>query len=133
MTLQVQVVSPERILWSGAAERVITRTQSDGDIAFLTGHTPFMAALGEGVTEILQEGGAVVRVAIHRGFVEVSDDIVTLLSDTAELATGIDVARAQAAKARAEAALAGGEDAEAREALQRADARLAAAEAGAEG
>jgi len=127
MTLHVQVVSPERVLWSGDAERVITRTLDDGDIAFLTGHTPFMAALGTGVTEILQEGGEVVRVAVHGGFVEVSDDRVSVLSDTAELASNVDVARAEAAKATAEATLRDGDDEDAVAALQRAEVRLRAA------
>lgn len=128
MTLHVEVVSPERVLWSGEAERVITRTMGEGDIAFLTGHTPFMGALGLGVTEILQADGTVVKVAVHHGFVEVSDDRISLLSDTAELSTGIDVARARAAKARAEEALRDAEDAEARDALGRAEVRLRAAE-----
>ena len=129
MTLEVQVVSPERVLWSGEADRVITRTEGEGDIAFLTGHVPFMGALGQGVTEILQEGGKVVRVAVHGGFVEVSGDRVSVLSDAAELSTGIDVSRAQAARERAEAALRHEEDDEARIALRRADTRLRAAEA----
>ncbi|MCB1038197.1 MAG: hypothetical protein KDA94_01495, partial [Acidimicrobiales bacterium] len=38
MTMQVQVVSPERILWSGDAELVTCRTVEGGDITFLTGH-----------------------------------------------------------------------------------------------
>jgi F-type H+-transporting ATPase subunit epsilon len=127
MTLEVQVVSPERILWSGQAERVITRVEEGGDIAFLTGHTTYLGQLGSGVTEIAQEGGEVVRVAVHGGFVEVSDDRVSLLSDQAELATSIDVARARAAKERAEGALRSGEDDEADEAVRRAEVRLRAA------
>ncbi len=128
MTLQVQVVSPERVLWSGEAERVITRTEGGGDIAFLTGHTSFMGALGSGVTEILQEGGSVINVAVHGGFVEVSDDRVSILSDVAEMADHIDVVRAQQAKEAAEAVLGkGDDDAEARDALARAVTRLRAA------
>lgn len=128
MTLQVQVVSPERVLWSGDAERVITRTEGEGDIAFLTGHTSFMGALGSGVTEILQEGGSVVNVAVHGGFVEVSDDRVSILSDVAEMADHIDVVRAQRAKEAAEAVLGkGDDDAEIRDALARAVTRLRAA------
>ncbi|MEJ7584546.1 MAG: hypothetical protein WKF43_10785 [Acidimicrobiales bacterium] len=46
----MQVVSPERILWSGEADMVITRTLGGGEIAFLTGHAPFVGALGIGVT-----------------------------------------------------------------------------------
>jgi F-type H+-transporting ATPase subunit epsilon len=127
MTLEVQVVSPERILWSGEAERVITRVEEGGDIAFLTGHTTYLGQLGSGVTEIAQEGGEVIRVAVHGGFVEVSDDRVSLLSDQAELATSIDVGRARAAKERAESTLRSGDDDEADEAVRRAEVRLRAA------
>ena len=69
MTLQVQVVSPERVLWSGEAERVVTRVEEGGDIAFLTGHTTYLGQLGSGVTEIATVGGDVVKVAVHGGFV----------------------------------------------------------------
>ena len=127
MTLEVQVVSPERILWSGEAERVITRVEEGGDIAFLTGHTTYLGQLGSGVTEIAQVDGEVIRVAVHGGFVEVSDDRVSLLSDQAELATSIDVARARAAKERAESTLSSGDDDEADQAARRAEVRLRAA------
>lgn len=133
MTLQVQVVAPERVLWAGEAERVITRVEEGGDIAFLTGHAPFMGALGSGVTEILTDGGSVLRVAVHRGFVEVSDDRVSILSDTAEMADSVDVARAQQARDRASSALQDDDDEEARRAMARADTRLRAAEGATEG
>jgi F-type H+-transporting ATPase subunit epsilon len=132
MPLHVQVVSPEEVLWSGDAERVITRTVGGGDIAFLPGHTSFMGALGSGVTEILQEGGEVVRVAVHGGFVEVSDDRVSLLSDAAEMATDIDVERARQAHERARHLLQDEDDEAVQMALVRAQTRLRAAEAGAE-
>jgi F-type H+-transporting ATPase subunit epsilon len=132
MPLQVQVVSPEEVLWSGDAERVITRTVGGGDIAFLPGHTSFMGALGSGVTEILQEGGEVVRVAVHGGFVEVSDDRVSLLSDAAEMATDIDVERARQAHERARHLLQDEDDEAVQMAMVRAQTRLRAAEAGAE-
>ena len=45
MTLQVELVSPERILYSGQADIVIARTVGGGEIAFLTGHAPFVGAL----------------------------------------------------------------------------------------
>lgn len=125
--MKVQVVSPEKVLWTGDAERVITRVEGDGDIAFLAGHAPFMGQLGVGVTEILQEGGDVTRVAIHGGFVEVSEDRVSLLSDTAELATAIDVARARADKEKAQSLLDEETHEEVRLALAKAETRLRAA------
>ena len=48
MPLSVQVVSPERILWSGEADMVLTRTSAGGEIAFMNGHAPFVGALGTG-------------------------------------------------------------------------------------
>ncbi len=125
--MKVEVVSPERVLWSGEAERVITRVEGEGDIAFLAGHAPFMGQLGVGVTEILQEGGEVTRVAVHGGFVEISDDHVSLLSDMAELATAIDVARAQADKEQAQSLLDEEVHEEVRLALAKAETRLRAA------
>ena len=48
MTLHVELVSPERILWTGEAEMVSARTVGGGEIAFLTGHAPFVGALDIG-------------------------------------------------------------------------------------
>jgi len=45
--LQVELVSPERILYSGEADMVVCRTVSGGEIAFLTGHAPFVGMAGE--------------------------------------------------------------------------------------
>ena len=129
MALAVELVSPERILWSGEAEMVVART-TDGDIAFLTGHAPFIGALGIGVVTIQQVGGEKVAVAVHGGFVEVSDNKVTILSDVAELSTDIDAARAKAALERAEAALRESPDAdEHRAARRRAEIRVELASA----
>lgn len=127
MTLHVEVVSPERILWTGEAEMVIARTLGGGDIAFLTGHAPFVGALDTGQVTIRPAEGSDELVAVHGGFVEVSGDRVTILSDVAELASQIDVERARAAAERAEAALRGEHDAEAEGALRRAHVRLAVA------
>jgi F-type H+-transporting ATPase subunit epsilon len=105
VALQVELVSPERILWSGEADMVVART-SEGDIAFLTGHAPFIGALGIGAVSISPTGGgAEVVAAVHGGFVEVSDNRVTVLSDVAELAGDIDVARAERALGEAERAM----------------------------
>ena len=122
MALHVEVVSPERILWSGEADMVVART-TDGEIAFLTDHAPFIGALGIGVVSITPaDGGARVVAAVHGGFVEVSDNRVTVLSDVAELASDIDVSRAETARDRAQQAVADDDDAEA--ALRRATVRL---------
>jgi F-type H+-transporting ATPase subunit epsilon len=99
VSLQVELVSPERILYSGEADMVIART-AGGDIAFLTGHAPFVGALGIGKVIIRETAGTSVVAAVHGGFVEIKDNRVSILSDVAELATQIDVTRAREALGR---------------------------------
>jgi F-type H+-transporting ATPase subunit epsilon len=115
------------VLFSGEAKQVITRTLDGGEIAFLPGHIAFLGALTECHTRIYLSDGKVQDVAVHGGFVEVAPDHVTILSDSAELAESIDIARARAAKERAEAAIRGEHDATVESALRRAHARLSAA------
>jgi len=125
--LRVELVSPERVLFSGEAKQVVTRTLEGGEIAFLPGHIAFLGALTECHTRIYLSDGKVQDVAVHGGFVEVAPDHVTILSDFAELSESIDIARARAAKERAEAAMRGEHDASIESALRRAHARLSAA------
>lgn len=128
MPLAVELVSPERTLFSGDATMVRARTVGGGDIAFLSGHAPFVGALDNWVVEItLAEGGREVA-AVHGGFVEVSGGHVKILSDLAELSSQIDVERARRARERAEAAVQRGDDAHATADLARATARLVAVE-----
>lgn len=126
-TLRVEVVSPERVLFSGDARQVITRTVDGGEIAFLPGHSAFLGALVENHTRIYLADGHVQDLAVHGGFVEVAPDHVTILSDAAELAGEIDIERARRAQTRAEEAMRGEHDATVEAALRRAYVRLAAA------
>lgn len=125
MTMQVQVVSPERILWSGDADLVTARTVEGGDITFLTGHAPFVGALQTCKVTIRPADGTDTYFAVHGGFVEVSHDNVSLLTDVAEAAESVDIERAHAAVAAAKAALQQHpDDVEAVQALRRAELRL---------
>ncbi len=123
-TMQVELVSPERVVFSGEATQVITRTVGGGEIAFLPGHAPFLGALTECHTRITLADGSQLDVAVHGGFVQVADNKVSILSDIAELGEDIDRGRAMAAAERAEAVLRTEHDAEAAAALSRAHARL---------
>jgi len=127
VTLHVSLVSPEQILYSGDADMVVCRT-TDGEIAFLTGHAPFVGALGIAVVKIIEPGGDVQQAAVHGGFVEVSHDRVTILSDVAELASQIDLNRARQSAEQAEAQLREANDAECEAALRRAHVRIQLAE-----
>lgn len=124
MPMQVELVSPEKILWSGEAEMVITRTMGGGDIAFLPGHAPFVGALGIGAMTIRPTDGNDEHVAVHGGFVEVSGNTVTILSDVAEMQEHIDYDRAVQAKETAEAELRKEHDRDVDAQLRRAEVRL---------
>ena len=126
-SLRVEVVSPERVLFSGDATQVITRTLEGGEVAFLPGHAAFLGALTENHTRIYLADGSIQNLAVHLGFVEVGADHVTILSDSAELEQDIDLTRAQAARARAEEQLRKEHSTEVEAELRRAHARIAAA------
>jgi F-type H+-transporting ATPase subunit epsilon len=125
-TMRVEVVSPERVLFSGDATQVITRTIEGGEVAFLPGHAAFLGALTENHTRVYLADGSIQNLAVHLGFVEVGANHVTILSDAAELEQDIDVARAQAAKVRAEEQMRSEHSAEVEADLRRAHARIAA-------
>ncbi|MDP9075491.1 MAG: ATP synthase F1 subunit epsilon [Actinomycetota bacterium] len=128
MALDVALVSPERILFTGEADMVVCRT-SEGEIAFLTDHAPFVGALGIGMVRIILADGSQTKAAVHGGFVEVRDNKVSILSDVAELPDQIDSDRARRAleEAQRRCAETYGEDCEA--AIRRARLRLDLAEA----
>jgi F-type H+-transporting ATPase subunit epsilon len=123
--MQVELVSPERVLFSGEATMVVTRTL-DGDVAFQPNHAPFLGALTESHTRIYLEDGTVQDVAVHGGFVQVANNKVSILSDVAELSADIDRERARRVVEQTEhhAEVEHNGDAEGR--LRRAHARLSA-------
>jgi F-type H+-transporting ATPase subunit epsilon len=125
-TMRVEVVSPERVLFSGEATQVITRTMGGGEVAFLPGHAAFLGALTENHTRVYLADGRIQNLAVHLGFVEVGADHVTILSDSAELEEDIDVVRARSAKERAEEQLRKEHSSEVEADLRRAHARLSA-------
>jgi F-type H+-transporting ATPase subunit epsilon len=119
----VELVSPERVLYSGEASMVIARIL-DGEIGFLAGHAPLLGALVPGRLRIVKVDGSEEVAAVHSGFVEVSDNQVIILSDVVELAIQIDVERARRAKEAAEERLREDGDEEAQAALARAVTRI---------
>jgi F-type H+-transporting ATPase subunit epsilon len=125
-TMRVEVVSPERVLFSGEATQVITRTLG-GEVAFLAGHAPFLAALIPNHTRVYLAEGSILDVAVHGGFVEVSNGKVSILTDFAELGSEIDKAKAQADIERLQEQLRHENDAAGAAELARAHARLSAA------
>jgi F-type H+-transporting ATPase subunit epsilon len=123
-TLQVELVAVERKIWSGEARMVIART-TEGELGILPGHAPLLGQLAEGgVVTIRGAEGDDLVVAAHGGFVSVTERGVSILAETAEISTEIDVERAREALSRAEAER---DDPEAVAAARRAQSRLRAA------
>lgn len=126
MALQLEIVTPDRVVLKTEAEYV-SLPGAEGEFGVLPGHIPFFAALKIGCMHYVVKGKPVYSF-ISGGFAEVMDDRVQVLADAAELATDIDVARAEAALRRAEERLAAHHDkinvARAEASLQRAVTRL---------
>ncbi len=75
---------------------------TDGEFTVLPGHAALMGTLAIGVMEAVLEDGSERSIAVNGGFVEVSNDRLVVLTKTAEMGADIDLARAEAAKSRAE-------------------------------
>jgi F-type H+-transporting ATPase subunit epsilon len=123
--VHVELVSVERLLWSGEARMVIART-TEGELGVLPGHAPLLGELAPGgIVRIQQEdGGEELVFAVHGGFLSVTEDGVSILAELAERADEIDVGRAQQALEQARSA--GEDDDEASAAASRALSRLRA-------
>ncbi|WP_209123357.1 F0F1 ATP synthase subunit epsilon [Alkalihalobacillus sp. BA299] len=99
-TMTVSVVTPDGTVYEGEVEMVSARAQS-GELGILPRHIPLVAPLDIGAVR-LKNGSDVQFVAVTGGFIEVRPEKVTILAEAAELPSDIDVARARAAKERAE-------------------------------
>ena len=100
MTMHVELLMPDRSLWSGEAGLVIVKTL-DGDIGVLQGHSPVFGILSPGSLVRIRDvpgnesTGDVVRAAVRDGFLSVTDNRVSILASVGELAEDIDVATAK--------------------------------------
>ncbi|SFC21914.1 ATP synthase F1 subcomplex epsilon subunit [Bacillus sp. OV322] len=108
-TIKVSVVTPDGPVYDAEVEMVSTKAKS-GELGIMAGHIPMVAPLQIGSVRLKNEGQTDL-IAVNGGFLEVRPDVVTILAQTAERAETIDLARAQAAKARAEQRLQDGTDA----------------------
>ena len=104
-TLKLTILSPERRLLESADADEVTLNGSEGQIQILPGHAPMVGTLETGVFRYKAPGGSESVGLISAGFFEVKDDAVSVLAETLELRTEIDVSRAQRAQKGAEDAL----------------------------
>jgi F-type H+-transporting ATPase subunit epsilon len=99
--MHVELLTPDRSLWSGEADMVIAKT-IDGDIGVQTGHSPVFGILSPGSLVRIREvpgdenPGDVVRCAVRDGFLSVTADRVAILTSLGELSGEVDVPAARA-------------------------------------
>jgi F-type H+-transporting ATPase subunit epsilon len=104
MSIRCEIVSQDRIVFQGDADMVLL-PGTDGEMGILPHHAPLLTTLKYGIIRVRsQERETLFTVA--GGFAEIQPDIVTILADAAENVEEIDVARAEAARKRAEEILA---------------------------
>ena len=131
MPLVLDIVTPERLAYSGEVDAVVC-PGIEGELGVLPHHAPLLTTLGFGELRI-RKGGQEELFAIAGGFLQVRPDRVVVMAETADLASEIDLQKAEEARREAERALAEGFDepadlARARAALQQALLRIRVAE-----
>ncbi len=125
-TFLLELVTPERVLLSNQV-RSVRAPGIEGSFGVLANHAPLMTALAIGLVKVEHENGDLEYIATSGGFMEVNKEKVIILADTAERATDIDLARAEAAISNAREHLNSGaavDYEEARAALERATNRM---------
>jgi F-type H+-transporting ATPase subunit epsilon len=105
MPLTLQIITPERVLFEEGDVTSVTITGIEGELTILPSHSPLMTELRPGPL-LFRKGGDEIDVALSGGFLEVRDDKVVVLADTAERSDEIDLARAEEARQRAQQQLA---------------------------
>lgn len=100
---ELQIVTPDGLLYSGNANKIILRT-SEGDVGILPRHSDYVAPLSIGLARVFTDEGERTA-ACSGGMVTMSGGVVRVVASTFEWSEDIDVARAKKAKEKAEARL----------------------------
>jgi len=99
-TFKTEIVSPDRVVWSGEAQSVTFRTV-EGSMGVLDRRAPIVTALDIAMMEVKTEKGKI-EFAVHGGLLRMNGEELIIVTDAAEKAEEIDVYRAEKAKQRAE-------------------------------
>ncbi len=105
MPLQVDIVTAERQVFSDDAIEKLIVPAVLGEMTILPSHAPLLTMIEPGVMRLVKHNDEI-DMAISGGFIEVRENKVTILADTAERAEEIDIARAETARRQARESLA---------------------------
>ena len=106
MPIRCEIASQDRLVYEGDAD-IIIAPGIEGEMGILPNHAPLLSTLKLGILKVRYQGEEK-AFTISGGVMEVQPNLVTVLADSAESVTEIDIARAEAAKRRAEELLAQG-------------------------
>jgi F-type H+-transporting ATPase subunit epsilon len=98
--VKLQILTPEKNFFEGEVQLVVVKGV-EGSMGIMYDHEPFVTPLGIGPIKILQDN-QIKHAAISQGYVEVMEEEIVILADTAEWPEDIDINRAEEAKKRAE-------------------------------
>ncbi len=118
-TLYVEIVAPDKRVFQGEAQ-AIRAPGAQGSFEVLYNHAPMIAAIGVGPLYVTVPSGEKITYATSGGFLEVIGNVVTVLAETVEPASEIDLDRAKAAEERARQRLAASTSAEERQRAEQA-------------
>jgi F-type H+-transporting ATPase subunit epsilon len=104
MTIHVDVVSAEELIFSGLAEFVVLPGEA-GELGILPGHMPLMTRIKPGAVRVKMPGDKEELIFVAGGLLEVQPGLVTVLADTAIRGADLDQAKAMEAKKMAEEAM----------------------------
>lgn len=122
-TLDVTIVTPDGSVYDKKNATMIVLKTTGGDIGVMANHVPVVAGLKIDAVKVKFEDGED-QVAVNGGFVEFSNNLATIVADSAELPEDIDVQRAQSAKERAEEHIAHAKEVSDKDELARAEVAL---------
>lgn len=125
--LHVELVAADRLVWSGESTMVIART-TEGDVGILPNHAPMLSLMVDGVVDVQTAEGETWVAAVDAGFLSVANNRISILSEHAEMSHEIDLENARAELERAKTAGEYETEAEAEDAIRRAEARIRAVE-----
>jgi len=100
MPIRCEIVSQDRMVYEGEADMVIV-PGTDGQMGILPRHAPLLSTLKYGILTVRYQGREE-HFTVAGGVVEIQPDIITVLADAAENVREIDIARAEAARQRAQ-------------------------------